>query len=104
MPSLIKSKRVTARKPHTCRTCGCVAVERGEQYQRDTYTYDGSVYDWITCRACSQITQAVYEWNGRPDEGVGTECFVEWAGEYRDDLNHGESARAFLARLEADNG
>lgn len=89
MPSLIAEKTVTARKPHRCLCCGVVAIHPGQRYHRETYVYDGRVYDWVSCADCNEIQGDVYEWHGCPDEGVGADEFDEWAME-----NRGEDSRA----------
>lgn len=63
MPELIRTKTVTARKVHRCRTCFAEAIQPGETYTRDTYAHDGTVYDWVACEACRSISTAVYDWN-----------------------------------------
>lgn len=100
MPQLLRSRTVTARKPHRCMTCNATAIRRGEQYQRDTYAYDGQVYDWVQCADCAAIGGIVFEWAGHPDEGVGADDYMEWAREAaNEDTPEGEQARRYLARV-----
>lgn len=100
MPSLLKSKTVKARKPHGCRTCNATAIQPGEEYQRDTYIYDGRVYDWVQCAACSTLGGLVYEWAGYPEDGIGRDEYVEWAREVcREETLAGECARWYLSRI-----
>lgn len=99
MPELLKSKRVKARKSHQCETCNATAIEPGQEYQRGTYAYDGHVYDWVQCVACSAIGGLVYEWAGDPEEGVGRDDYIEWAREAQhEDTLTGERARWYLSR------
>ena len=79
MPTLLREKDVTARKPHVCRTCPNVAIEPGEVYRRSTYAHDGTVYDWVQCSACAEASGWVYAWAGCPDEGVGESEYLEWS-------------------------
>lgn len=98
MPDLINDKTVTARKPHGCMTCG-TAIQAGETYSRQTYVYDGRVYDWVQCAECRALSGIVFRWvEDWYDEGIGQDEYVEWAREHRDDPTQGEAARAFLAR------
>lgn len=100
MPDLIKTKDVKARKAHVCETCNDTAIQPGETYTRDTYVYDGRMYDWVQCAACSAIGGIVYEWAGCPDEGVARDDYVEWARESATaDTLEGERARWYLARV-----
>lgn len=62
MPELLRSKKVTARKAHSCATCYAAAIQPGQSYQRDTYVYDGHVYDWVMCEACHSIASRVFAW------------------------------------------
>jgi hypothetical protein len=100
MPDLLKSKTVTARKPHGCQTCDATAIQPGEQYQRDTYIYDGRVYDWVQCHGCAAISGLVWEWSTHPEEGIGRGDYEEWARDLKDaDTLEGERARWYLARI-----
>lgn len=102
MPELIGERVVkSARKIHRCRTCFAPAVLPGESYKRQTYAYDGMVYDWVSCRPCDEICGEVHSWV-LDDEGVTSEDYYEWADELRDDPKHGESARAYLKRRAGD--
>lgn len=97
MPTLLHGARPKARKAHRC-SCCAGRIELGEVYSRDTYVYDGRVYDWRTCDPCKVITGTVSAWWNGADEGITGETFAEWAHEHRDDAEHGEAARAYLAR------
>ena len=98
MPTLITEKTVTARKTHCCLCCGVVAIQPGDTYQRTVLAYDGRVYTWVSCAGCDSITDDVWDWCGRPDEGVGIDSYHEWAVEHRDDPR----AVAYLDRLAGD--
>lgn len=100
MPDLIRSKTAKARKTHKCQTCSETAVEPGQTYTRDTYAYEGTVYDWVQCTACSALTDAVWDWIVYTDEGISREEYYEWANEFVDeDTPNGEAARAYLERI-----
>lgn len=101
MPELLRSKTVTARKIHQCRSCFADAIQPGNTYTRDTYVYDGTVYDWVQCDACRAIMNAVYDWSVDAEEGITAETYDEWATEHRDESTHGEAARAYLERKDA---
>lgn len=99
MPELISSKTVRARKAHQCRCCGGVAIQPGDTYDRAVFVYDGLIYTWVTCRACSEITDEVFTWAGSPyDEGIGADTYCEWARDMEGDEKWGGAARAYLIR------
>lgn len=99
MSELLKSKTMKARKAHPCSYCGAAAVQPGETYTRDTFLFDGYVYDWVSCAPCSDMYKVVRAWsNAFGDEGLNGEDYAEWASDHKDDPEHGETARAFLAR------
>lgn len=99
MPELLSSKTRKARKAHPCSYCGAAAVQPGGTYTRDTFVFDGYVYDWITCDPCNGMYGVVRAWSSAfGDEGLNGEDFIEWACDYKDDPEHGELARAFLVR------
>lgn len=96
-PTLLRESRPTARKDHSCEDC-FGPIPKGTTYRRATLVYDGHVYDWLECDPCEALAPTVWHWSYSPDEGVGPDEFLEWAEEHRDDPQHGEAARAFLAR------
>lgn len=98
MAELIAKKTVTARKVHRCMTCGQPAVQPGEQYKRETYVYDGHVYDWVQCPLCLALVSVIWEWAWHSDDGICEDDYQVWASEYRNDPEHGEAARAYLIR------
>lgn len=91
----------TARKAHTCEWC-YGTIQPGEKYHRSTNIYDERLYDWVACTECDALCPEVWDWAGRPDEGIGEDSFMEWARDHRDDPEHGEAARAYLTRRGAD--
>ena len=97
----ISEKVVVARKPHECSTCGGLAVEVGQTYERVVLKFDGSLYTWIMCRYCKALSTDVYDWSSDPDHGIGTDEYDEWAEDLKDDPKLGGAARAYLARREA---
>jgi hypothetical protein len=98
MPTLLRSKTPRARKPHRCSCChGAIPI--GATYDRDTFIYDGIVYDWLTCVDCEPLLAEVYRWvYPMDDEGIGPEDYEEWARAHVDDPKHGAAARALLDR------
>lgn len=98
MPELIGERTIrSARKMHRCRTCFAPAALAGETYKRQTYVYDGRVYDWVSCQPCDEICGEVHSWS-MSEEGVTAFDYYEWADEYRNDPCLGSAARAYLAR------
>ena len=98
MPTLLHEARPTARKEHRCSCCSG-AIRSGLPYKRETYVYDGHVYDWKVCEPCEPVTDLVWGWVAPfPEEGINFEDYVEWARDHRADPKHGEVARALLLR------
>lgn len=82
-PRLLHESTPTARKTHFCSLC-TGPIHPGQTYFRDTLAYDGTVYDWLTCPACSAdgILTMAFDWSGGyQDEGVAAETAHEWATE-----------------------
>lgn len=98
MPDLIKARTPRARKPQWCNACQAYTIAVGHTYRRNTYTYDGRVYDWPVCQPCGLIVDLVYEWSHQLDAGITGEDFQAWAEEHRDHPTHGEAALAYLVR------
>ena len=98
MPELLKRLTPVARKPHLCNCCGSMAVSPGERYDRSTWLYDGSVYDWVQCAPCKAVTDLVFDWVVEVDEGISRDDYRAWATEMSNDVVHGEAARAWLFR------
>lgn len=100
MPTLLHQARPTARKVHRCSCCGGI-IRAGQMYCRDTFVYDGRVYDWLTCPGCEPLRTIVDAWSSAAcGEGISADDYREWANDNQDDPVHGEVARAFLARAE----
>jgi hypothetical protein len=96
--TLLRERRPTARKRHHCEDCNGL-IPAGTAYHRATLIYDGAIYDWVTCDDCDQLVSTVWRWvDPVHDEGVGRDEFLEWAEAHLDDPEHGDAARAFLAR------
>lgn len=104
MSQLISRKTVTARKSHRCRNCNATVIQPGSEYVRETYVYDGRIYDWVSCDPCEKLTPLVWEWWYRPDEGVGADEFLDWAHEHVDDPKHCDAAQAYLERFRGSEG
>lgn len=98
MPNLLRKSTPVARKVHYCRCCGAPAVQPGDKYTRETWVYDGRVYDWVSCSECDSIHNLVWAWVWDYDGGIGREEYEQWANETADDPEHGEAAKAYLVR------
>jgi hypothetical protein len=100
MPTMLGDKTVVARKPHLCQTCDAIAVEKGQEYRRVTYAFDGTVYVWVQCEACRSLEPAITDWVQDYHEGISRDDYHEWAREHEHDENpNGDAARAYLARV-----
>lgn len=100
MPMCLRDAKPVARKAHRCDCC-TGRIEPGERYSRSTNIYDGRVYDFRSCAACESLVSEVWNWAGKPDEGVNCEDFIEWAQDQDEsDGEHAAVARALLARAD----
>jgi hypothetical protein len=70
---------------------------------REVYVYDGRAYDWVSCQACNELANAVWQWSNR-DEGIDADDYAEWADGHIDHPEHGEAARAYLDRIRTREG
>jgi hypothetical protein len=96
MTTVLRTAKVTARKPHRCSCCSAVCIQPGDQYTRDSILNDGRVYDWVMCSDCADLFQTVWDWAGSPwDEGLGPDHYAEWANDLK---GHDSRADAYLAR------
>jgi ribosomal protein L24E len=72
-------KNVKARKQHACDWCG-KSIEKGEEYERQKFLYDGDFYEWHSHLACSRIASAIWDYCD-PDEGMDEDQFHEGCSE-----------------------
>lgn len=99
MVTQLREATRVARKPHRCDMChGTIQI--GSSHHVSTNLWDGRLYDWRTCTACTEdgICTEAYWWAGYPDEGVGYETAWEWAHEHTSHESLGRAARDFLTR------
>lgn len=82
MTTLLRETSPTARKNHWCHLCN-KTIHPGERYLRTTTAYDGTVGDFIKCAPCADdaITARVWDWFGRPEDGIHGDDAHEWATE-----------------------
>lgn len=99
MPTVLKDTRPKARRDYRCLSCEAT-ISAGTTYRRTIYVGDDGIYVWIVCDGCDPLTNEVWDWAGRPDEGIGPEEIAEWANDSPDD----PAAIAFLGRLRAASG
>ena len=68
-----------ANKEHKCMYCGGI-IKKGEQYERQTNIFDGSIYDWICHKRCSFLASKLdmYDY----DEGLDEDGFSERINDY----------------------
>lgn len=91
----LREKKVTARKAHRCQACR-TTIQPGDTYTRQTNVFDDRVYDWISCAGCSAISLDVWDWAYRPDDGIDSDSYREWAHEH---AGADERADAYLRRI-----
>lgn len=101
MPELLREAQPVARKDYRCSMCRG-QIKAGERYERSTYKYEDSLYDFITCLGCvaDNVVGEVYaEYDY--DEGVTAAEAHEWAHEtvkYAKTMDLREIAQRWLAR------
>lgn len=100
MPDLLKTKIPKARKIHWCDGCGGYTIPKGTVYRRDTYAFDGRVYDWKLCDPCVDITGLVFDDAIDPWDGITGEDYFAWAedAQWSSDINVMRKAKAYLIR------
>lgn len=49
----------TARKPHTCSECSRL-IPRGEEYRREVYVFEGSLFTHKYCEDCLSVRQVFF--------------------------------------------
>lgn len=81
MPTHLKRKSPVAKKTRICNFCGC-KIEAGTAYWRDTFVYDGTVYDWITHKECMTASHKLCMYDDCDDNGLGPEDFSEYIDSY----------------------
>lgn len=85
MPTLLRSKQVKARKAHPCRTCAGYAAQPGDIYTRETYVFDGHVYDWMQCELCISMIRDIVDWAMYTEDGINLDHYADWVDEHPDD-------------------
>ena len=78
---VLKTKTPTAKKEHECNYCSG-KIEVGEKYERVTCLFDGTVYDWISHLACSEVASKLDMYDRCWDEGLSEDAFREFIDEY----------------------
>lgn len=71
----IAIKNVIARKSHTCDWCN-KTINKGEEYERQKFKYDGKLCEWHAHLACSRIATAIWDY-ADPDDGMDSDMFDE---------------------------
>jgi len=101
MPTVLRESTPVARKPHWCSLCN-TRIEPGQRYRVEVYVdpYGDGIYTWHECAAChdDMVAQMVWEWAGKPHEGIGPDEADEWAREMVAQGGDVERAVTYLAR------
>jgi len=75
MSTTISHVEVKARKNHSCDWC-CAKIEVGEVYNKQTFTYDGSILTWKSHLSCISLATEL-NWFDECDEGLTESDFYE---------------------------
>ena len=86
---ILKLREPIAKKEHKCMLCGGI-IEKGEQYERQTCVYDGSIYDWICHKHCSFLASKLDMYDYCDDDGLDSEHFSEMIDDYMHDNHYDE--------------
>lgn len=71
----LRTSHPKAKKEHRCMFCGC-KIQVGEQYERQTNTDGGEIYDWIGHQDCVDLALDLDMHDGLcSDEGLTSESF-----------------------------
>lgn len=71
----LETKNVIARKQHKCDWCERV-IEKGEEYERQKFKYDGEFCEWHAHLACSRVASAIWDY-ADPYDGMDSDQFDE---------------------------
>lgn len=96
---ILSNRKPVARKQHECDVCGAVIKPR-ERYHLTAGIWDDGFYTWKACGPCADLLPVVAEVADDP-YSVSDEDYRYWAETRSDDAEHGEAARALLARMTA---
>jgi hypothetical protein len=69
----LEMKNVIARKQHKCDWCE-KPINKGEEYERQKFKYDGEFCEWHAHLACSRVVSAIWNY-ADPDEGMSSDEF-----------------------------
>lgn len=82
----LADRRVKARKPHVCDTCGKV-IQKGEEYRYSKHEYDGTLYDWHSCDRCANYVSECFDMDYcDSDCGLTEETFWEFMNDYHPEI------------------
>lgn len=71
----LETKNVIARKQHICDWCE-KRINKGEEYERQKFKYDGEFCEWNAHLACSRVASAIWDY-AEPDDGMDSDQFDE---------------------------
>lgn len=77
----LASKERKARKEHHCNFCDGL-IEKGETYDWSKNICDGTLYEWKAHKKCSFLCSELWDYAGRPDEGMDEELFQDSLHEF----------------------
>ena len=90
MITVLRLIKPIANKEHKCMYCGGI-IKKGEQYERQTNIFDGSIYDWICHKRCSFLASKLDMYDDCDDDGLDGEYFSERIDDYVYDNHYDES-------------
>lgn len=80
----LETKNVIARKQHICDWCK-KRINKGEEYERQKFKYDGEFCEWHAHLACSRVALAIWDY-AEPDDGMDSDQFDENCAEVCSDF------------------
>lgn len=85
---VLKILHPIACRQHKCELCEC-AIEKGQRYERQTISENGSVYDFICHEECSELITDL-RFQKTMEESADADSFQSGLACYNEDNNHQE--------------
>lgn len=85
---VLKILHPIAHKKHKCELCEC-AIEKGQKYERQTISENGSVYDFICHDECSELITDL-RFQKTMEESADADSFQSGLVSYNEDYHHPE--------------
>lgn len=85
---ILRIQHPIARRRQKCQLCECM-IEKGQKYERQTISDNGSVYDFICHEECSELSTDL-RFQRTMEEGADADSFQSGLACYNEDYHHPE--------------